>query len=218
MTRTILVGISLSLVAGCGEVEQSVNPSDVSTAGTAVAVLSSAGLDDLFEEDSFSNNTTANSTANSSTVNGVTDGIRPWDLDCTARITLTGALNLTQESTGCAASSRADGVVLTWVFGSSLDKSIQIATAPEPAPATGEFTSLVAYVEKRSSVIARTRRSSPDSISLSTSRFMFSTPPSTSTLGTSSDPMDDWLASRSTVTVLPVSKLAPTRHDKIRRE
>lgn len=77
MTRTILVGISLTLVAACGEVEQSVNPSDLSTAGTAAAVLSSAGLDDLLEDAFDEQSEPAPSTAcqtDNVTITGTIDG------------------------------------------------------------------------------------------------------------------------------------------------
>lgn len=148
-TRIAIIVVSLAAV-GCGEIDESVNPSDVSQAGTGLAILSSAGFEDDF--DSSSNDMTLNN-VNSSNINSTTsnnNGTAPSEIDCTGAITVKGALDESFASpSGCGAGlvgGRATSI--SWVFG-SLERSFTLSDLPDvPAgelstfDATGRYATL----------------------------------------------------------------------------
>lgn len=161
MKRTIPTILLAVLCAGCvtdDEDKGAINPSDVAFAGTGLAVVSSAGIDDDDNANfnsSFNssnpnnanpNNSNPNSTFNSSNPNS-TSGTNPWDLDCEASLTVSGAVDDTfTETSGCSGGSGGSSQSISWVWGLETQWQLSLRDVPiRSASDTSSFATDVIF-------------------------------------------------------------------------
>ena len=130
--------LSLLAMTSCGEIEQSVNPSDVSKAGTALAILSSAGLE---VADDVNENARTGELEEASTA-APPHGLARW---CMSEVTLSGAVSRKIQATTCTPTVGDSGDPGGITFGIDAGASVSLEwksllhSVPVPQAVTASF-------------------------------------------------------------------------------